>query len=607
MTTTTIFRGDTVVASLQANARVHPDRPAVRRRVNHAWEVTSWADYAQAIKEVAAGLAELGIGPEEHVGILSNNRMEWHLADLGALSNGSVTVPVYSTSSPAQVAYILGHGETRVCFADTHAQLGKILTVRDDLPKLDRVILFENSRRVDDTFVTGFDELRALGRQRLERVPEDVTARLDGVRPDNLATLVYTSGTTGPPKGTMISHANVVWTLRNSMPAFNINEGERLLSFLPLSHIAERMMSDFAPIAVGGETWFADSLATVAEDLKDCRPTVFFAVPRVWEKLREAVEEKVRTMPSYLQAAVHRYISLGLEKVAASQDGTPFGPLAHVEYEGLDRVIGRKIRGEMGLDQAHVMITAAAPTHPDVIRWFHALGLPICELYGQTEDCGPATSNRPDDNRIGTVGRALPGISVRIAEDGEVLVKGGNVCLGYFKNPEATAELIDAEGWMHTGDMGVLDNEGYLRMTGRKKDLIITAAGKNIAPQDIETELRFHPLISQAVVVGEGRPYLSALFTLDPEELQRWATERGKLIEFEALAADHDVVAEVQRNVDEVNERRSHAEGIRKFRILPQDFTVADGELTPTLKVKRNVVYERHAGVIDELYAEPRR
>jgi len=598
-----ILRGETVVQSIQANARVHPDRPAMRRRGEGGWEVITWADYAQGVREVAAGLAELGIGPGEHVAILGNNRVEWHLADLGSLSNGCVTVPVYQTSSPTQVQYILGHGEARLCFVDSHAQLGKVLAVRDELPKLDRVILFDDGKRLDDIFVTGFDELRALGRQRIERDAAEVDARLHGVRPDDLATLVYTSGTTGPPKGTMISHGNIVWTLRNATPPFEIRDGERLLSFLPLSHIAERMMSDFMPIAVGGETWFAGSLVTVPQDLAACRPTVFFAVPRVWEKLREGIEQKVRTMPTALQRLVDRLIELGLEKVAAEQDGTSFGVVARTEYDVLDRLIGAKIRHELGLDEAHVMITAAAPTHPSLIRWFHALGLPVCELYGQTEDCGPATSNRPADNRIGTVGRALPGVSLRIAEDCEVLVKGGNVCLGYFKDAKATAALIDEDGWMHTGDMGVLDGDGWLRMTGRKKDLIITAAGKNIAPQDMETELRNHALISQAVVVGEGRSYLTALITLDPEELNRWAKEHDKLEMAEALAADPDVIAAVQSAVDDVNGRRSRAESIRKFRILPRDFTVAEGELTPTLKVKRNVVYDLHAEEIAELYA----
>jgi len=401
----------------------------------------------------------------------------------------------------------------------------------------------------------------------------------------------------------MISHANIMWTLRKVTPVYNIGEGDRLLSFLPLSHIAERMMSDFLPIGVGGETWFARSLATVAEDLPACRPTVFLAVPRVWEKLREGIEGHIRTQASPVRAALEHYISLGLRSVTAEQDGTPLHRSAVAVYRSLDATLGATIRQTLGLDRAKVLVTAAAPTHPDLIRWFHAIGLPLLQIYGQTEGCGPTTATRPDHNRIGTVGTALPGMRVRIADDEEVLLKGGNVCLGYLNDPEATAELIDEEGWMHTGDTGAFDSDGSLRIIGRKKDLIITAAGKNIAPQGIEIDLQNQPLISEAIVVGEGRRYLAALVTLDPEELTRWAQERNKLGDLEALAADPDLLAEIQAAIDEVNAKRSHAESIRKFRVLAHVLTAEDGELTPTMKVKRAVVYDHHREVIEEIYA----
>jgi len=401
----------------------------------------------------------------------------------------------------------------------------------------------------------------------------------------------------------MISHANIMWTLRCVAPAYDLGEGERLLSFLPLSHIAERMMSDFMPIAVAGETWFARSLTTVAEDLPACRPTAFFAVPRVWEKLRQGIEDHVRTQALPVRAAVERYIALGLRTVAAEQDGTPQTRSAVALYEVLDRTIGASIRQQLGLDRAHVLVTAAAPTHPDLIRWFRALGLPLIELYGQTECCGPTAANPVDHVRIGTVGTALPGISLKIADDSEILVKGGNVCLGYVNDPKATAALIDADGWMHSGDTGAFDADGSLRILGRKKDLIITAAGQNIAPQDIESDLRNHPLVSEAIVVGEARKYLAALLTLDPERLTRWAQEHNKLGELESLAADPDLLTEIHAGIDQINAKRSHAEGIRKFRVLAHDLTTEAGELTPTMKVKRPVVYEHYAEIIDDLYA----
>ncbi len=601
-------QGATIVEALLANGRRRPDNPAMRRcppdrATSGEWETLTWADYLLAAREIAAGLAELGVEPGQRVGILSANRVEWHLADLGTLCNGSVTVPIYPTSSSSQVAYILGHAEVAVCFVDSHDQLGKIVEVRDQLPALKRVVLADGAWRTGDEFVVGFNELRAVGADRIGRSPDSVDERALQVRPDDLATIVYTSGTTGPPKGAMISHSNIMWTLRKVTPVYGIGEGDRLLSFLPLSHIAERMMSDFMPIAVTGETWFARSLATVAEDLPACRPTVFLAVPRVWEKLREGIEAHVRTQPPPVRAAVERYLDLGLRNVAAEQNGEPLTRSMHAVYRALDMTLGATIRQQLGLDRAHVIITAAAPTHPDLIRWFHAMGLPLLELYGQTEGCGPTSANRPAHNRIGTVGSALPGMSVRIADDDEILLKGGNVCLGYLKDPAATAELIDADGWMHTGDTGAFDADGSLRILGRKKDLIITAAGKNIAPQNIEGDLANHPLISEAMVVGEGRRYLAALLTLDAEELTRWAQARNKLGDLEALSGDPDLLVEIQAIIDEVNAQRSHAENIRKFRVLAHDLTAEAGELTPTMKLTRSVVAEHYAEAIDELYA----
>jgi len=576
-------------------------RPAERpARAN--WETITWAEYLLIVRQVAGGLAELGVEPGRRVGILSDNRVEWHLADLGTLLNGSVTVPVYPTSSPSQVAYILGHAEVEVCFVGSQAQLRKLIEVRTQLPCLRRAVLADGVWRGDDPFVIGFDELRALGVDRLTRDPGAVDERSRRVRPDDVATIVYTSGTTGPPKGAMISHANIMWTLRHVTPAYGIGEGDRLLSFLPLSHIAERMMSDFMPVAIGGETWFARSLATVAEDLPACRPTVFLAVPRVWEKLREAVEVQMRCQAPPLRVAVERYIALGLQKVAADQDGEAFNQSALSLYRLLDLTIGATIRKTLGLDKARLLVTAAAPAHPDLIRWFHAIGLPLIQLYGQTEACGPTAANRPDRIRIGTVGSAMPGMRVKIADDDEILLKGGNVCLGYLNDAAATAELIDPDGWLHTGDTGAFDAGGSLRVTGRKKDLIITAAGKNVAPQGIEIDLCNHQLISEAVVVGEGRRYLAVLLTLDPEELDRWASERDKRGDFEALVSDPDLLSEIQTIIDQVNAKRSYAESIRKFRLLAHVLTAEDGDLTPTMKVKRAAVNDHYAELIDEIY-----
>ena len=513
-------------------------------------------------------------------------------------------MPLYQTSSPEQVAYVLGHSEARVCFVEDDEQLAKILEVRDSLPKLDKVIVFENHERLDDPFLAGFAELRAIGVARLRRDPGLFEARAGAVEPEQPATIVYTSGTTGPPKGAVISHANIMWTIRSAVSLFGIDGPERFLSFLPLSHVAERMMSDFAPVAIGGETWFARSLATVAEDLRDCRPTVFFAVPRVWEKFREAVLAKLDDEHGLKKFAIDGYLGLGGHVVAEHHDAGHAPAWERLPYGVLDAAIGAKIRHEVGLDRAHLLITAAAPIHADLIRWFHAIGLPVLELYGQTESCGPTTCNPPAANHVGTVGPPIPGVEVRIDDDGEILVRGGNVCTGYFRNPTATAALIDGDGWMHSGDVGTLDADGYLRITGRKKDLIITAAGQNIAPQEIELDLRHSELVSEAVVIGEGRRYLTALLTLEADALSTWAHEHGKVGDYETLSVDPDLHVEIDRIVAAVNDKRSRVEHVRKYRILAHEFTVAAGDMTPTLKVKRNVVNEHYADVIDSMYTE---
>jgi len=594
----------TIVEALRNNAHRMPHQCAMRRRVGTEWETMTWAEYARAADEVTAGLVEFGLDAGTTVGIFSNNRVEWHLADLGTLGAGCVTVPLYQTSSAEQVAYLLGHARARLCFVEDHELAGRVLEMRDELPKLDRIVVFDDDDRLDDPFVVGFEQLRAVGAARLEREAGVVAQRAEAVLPGDLATLVYTSGTTGPPKAAMVSHANIMWTIASAASLMQIRPNERLLSFLPLSHVAERMISDFAAIAVGAETWFARSLSTVAEDIRDCRPTVFFAVPRVWEKLQEAVVSKLHEVHGPKRGLVDEYVHLGGQAVEDAQAQHDVPVWRRWSYDALDRAVGAKIRHEVGLDAAHILISAAAPIHPELLKWFHAIGLPITELYGQTETCGPTTCNPPARNHIGTVGTAIPGVQVRIADDGEILVKGGNVCMGYLDDKRATAELIDADGWLHSGDVGSLDANGYLTVTGRKKDLIITAAGQNIAPQEIESDLRLHHLVSEAIVIGEGRRYLTAVLTLDNEAVAAWADRHHKVADLEALADDPDLRTELEAFVSDVNAKRSRVEGVRKFRVLPREFTVAEGELTPTLKVKRNVVNATYADVIEGMYAE---
>ena len=589
-------KGENIVEIFWAGVKDHPDRTALRRRgAGGGWTPLSWAEYGRAVEEIAAALVELGIAHGDRVAVLSGNRPEWHQADLAALTVGAVSVPVYQTLSPQQVSYVLGHSATRVVFVENAAQRDKVLEVVKELPALERVVLFDGQADGDDALVTTLDALRETGAARLAAEPGVLEGRRQAIDPDALATLVYTSGTTGPPKGTMLSHRNIVWTLHSILDVVPLYPEDRFFSYLPLSHIAERVVSHFGQIAAGGETWFAQSIQTLADDIPACRPTVFFGVPRVWQKLQQKVVEHVHATSGPKGALAKAYLSAA-EATGENRDS------ASIQYKVLDKLVGAKIRGQLGLDKARILVSAAAPIHPSLLRWFHGVGLPVIEVYGQTEDCGPTTINPPGRVRIGSAGLPMPGVELRLEEDGEILVQGGNVCQGYYNDPEGTAALLDAQGWMHSGDVGRIDEDGYLWITDRKKDLIINAAGKNIAPQELETRLKVEPLISQAVVIGEGRRYLVALLTVDPDAAKAWGAEHGKTAPPEALLDDPDLQAEVAASVARVNSEHAQVEQIKKWKVLPHDLSMDNDELTPTLKVKRKVIDKRYADVITELY-----
>ncbi|MGZ4758131.1 MAG: AMP-dependent synthetase/ligase [Acidimicrobiales bacterium] len=580
-------------------------KTALRWRSGTTWDEMSWAEYGASVRQLVAGLVHVGFEPGDRAAILSNNRREWHVADLAIMAAGGVSVPVYQTSSSSQVTYALAHAQARVCFVEDVDQLAKVLLRRHELPALEHLVAFDPPVGLDDDFVAPFEDVLDLGADRLEARPDLVRERAADIEPSALATLVYTSGTTGRPKATMLTHGNVMANIRHITAVIPIDERDRFLSFLPLSHIAERTVSNFAQVFSGGETWFAQSLASVPVDLRACRPTVFFAVPRVWEKFQEGVLMTVEHQPGVVRRVGERYLAAPAEDQGTDPPLVVFGKrlAGRAEHTFLDVVLGRRIRAQLGLDRARVFASAAAPISPDLLSWYARVGIPIIEAYGQTEGCGVTTLNPPDAIRIGTVGKAAPGVSVRTAPDHEVLVKGDNVCTGYYEDPAGTAQLIDADGWMHTGDLGAVDRDGYLTITGRKKDLIILSSGKNISPEEIETQLRNEPLLSQAVVFGEGRPYLTALLTLDDEAVATWAERKGRLPEAEALHEDPELIEEVTRSIERVNARNARIEGIKRWHVLPHDFTVADGELTPTLKVKRKVVLDRHAPLIEQLYA----
>jgi long-chain acyl-CoA synthetase len=598
----------TVVQRFRARVESQPERPALRHHTDEGWKHIDWGEYGIQVEQIAAGLTTLGIEHGDRIGLLSGNRPEWHIADMAVLSIGGVTVPVYPTSSSSQVAYVLRDSGSRLCFVDSADQLSKVLLHLGELPDLELIVGLVPFPGFDrDTIMIDLDRLRERGRSALGEDPDTVSQRATRIAADDIATLVYTSGTTGPPKGAVLTHDNLEWTISAVESMVGLTPDDRLLSYLPLSHIAERIVSHIGQIVSGGETWFARSLATVPEDLRACRPTIFFAVPRVWQKFHDAMLDQIAAKPRPVRALIEHYLALGAVAVRATEGGTPLTSRQARLHRVLDRTIGAKLRHQVGLDEARMVVSSAAPIHPDLVRWFHAVGLPIAEVWGQTEDCGPATVNPPSAIRIGTVGQPLPGLEIKVADDGELLVRGRSVCAGYYGRPEATDQLVAPDGWMSTGDLGAIDGFGYVTITGRKKDLIINAAGKNISPSEIESRLAMEPLIGQAVVVGDGRKYLVALLTLDPDEAADWADAHGTFADIDHLINDPDMRGAIDEAVQRVNREHAPVEQIKQWRLLPEPFTVEGGQLTPTMKVKRAVVIDLNRDTVEEMYTENRR
>jgi long-chain acyl-CoA synthetase len=454
-----------------------------------------------------------------------------------------------------------------------------------------------------DGFVVSLEELKERGRAHQAAHPEAFDASWRAVEPDDVATIVYTSGTTGMPKGVILTHRNVVWTADSLFQVYTEDENGRRQSYLPLAHIAERITGHFTQAFLGIQTWFAMSLDTMLQDLQDCRPTVFFAVPRVWEKFHAGIMAKLAEREEAERQMFDGLMTLAVAAVELKQEGIEITEENVQALQMADQMAFGPIRTLLGLDQAKLLISGAAPINPDLLKFFHAIGLPVAVVYGQTEDSGPATLNPPERIKIGSVGPALPGVEVRLADDGEILVRGGNVFQGYYRNPEGTEAAL-RDGWLYTGDVGVMDEDGYVTITDRKKDLIITAHGKNIAPQESESRLKYHPLVSQAVVIGDRRPYLVALITLDPDVAGRFAAERDlPSTDPAGLAREPAVLEAIQGVVDAVNAEFSSAEQIKRFHVLPRDFSIEDEEVTPTLKVRRRAIVERYGDVIEALYA----
>jgi long-chain acyl-CoA synthetase len=606
----------TIIERFNERVRNHPDKVALRYKSGGEWRDITWGGYGDAVKKAAKSLLSLGFKHSDKIALLSSNRPEWQIADVAAMSVGGAAAAIYTTNSPEQAAYIIGHSEAKIAFVDVTDQLEKVLKMRSELPTLEKVVVFDGYEGdADSDFVMAWDAFLALGTEVEDARYEEA---LRSVKPEDLATFVYTSGTTGPPKGVMLTHSNIWWTATHSEEHIPIGDADngRALSYLPLSHIAERMISHLLQIYYGTQTWFAESLDTLLGDLQACKPTYFFGVPRVWEKFYAGFQAMAAQPPKdkseeRKKKLARKAIELGREITKLEQEAVARGgkitdariPLSlRLQHAALDKLVLARIRERFGLDQCTLALSAAAPLNPDLIWFFHSIGIKITEGYGQSEDNGPTSWNPPDAVKIGTVGTAYPDLEVKVAEDGEILVRGGNVMAGYYKDEVATKEAVDAEGWLRSGDVGEFDEHGYLKITDRKKDLIITAGGKNIAPQEIENRIKFNQLISQAVVIGDRRPFLTALVTLDEEKAPAWAKEQGIEGDIAAIANDERTLKEIEGAINEVNRGLAKVEGVKKFRVLERDFLQEENEVTPTMKVKRKQINEHYGGVIESLY-----
>ena len=582
------------------------DKVAMREKHLGIWRAISWRQYGEAARHVGLGLVSLGLNPLDVVSIIADNCPEWLFTDMGVLSVGAVTNGIYTTDSPKQVEYIVNDSNTRFFFAEDEEQLDKILEVRGRCPDLAKIIVFdmEGLHNFRDEQVMSFAALLELGAQ-YERAHPDAWERMVEIaKPNDLAILVYTSGTTGPPKGAMLSHGNILFQLGYPTFITRLGEGDEQLSFLPLCHIAERTFSVFSPLESGATVNFAESIDTVPDNLREVGPALFFAVPRIWERFYSGVVLRMKDATTLGKLAYRWAIGVGMRIADHRIAGTAPGAGLKLLYRLADFLVLDNIRRSLGLHRARGAGTGAAPIAPELIKWYMALGIDMREVYGQTENCGLATGMPGDRIKLGTVGLARPDTEVMISPQGEILLKGPHVFMGYYKNPRRTAETV-VDGWLHTGDVGEIDNEGFVRITDRMKDIIITAGGKNITPSEIENQLKFSPYIADAVVIGDRRKYLTCLIMLDPETVAQYAQEHSvPFTNFASLCRAKPIQELIGGEVEKVNKRFAQVETIKKFRLIEQVLTAEDEELTPTMKLKRTLVNRKYNELIDGMYAE---
>ena len=583
---------ETIAGRLLERGRINPDGIMCWFKADNRWTPMGYGAAARFVRQVAAGFIALGLEPGERVSILSNTRREWLHTDLGIQAAGGVCVGIYATMQAEQAKYILEHSESRFCVVEDRKQLVKVQQHLGQLPKLKKIIIIDPRDAADgEGKVISLDELRELGAAK----DRDVDARLAKLKLDDAALFVYTSGTTGPPKGAVLSHANVMFTMQ-ALQVVELRGGDRGMSFLPLAHVLQRCV-DYNGIYTGTPGYYAESIDKLQANLAEARPTVMAAVPRIFEKIYAAIQAQAAAGSPAKQRIFKWALEVGRRVSEHKVNRTEIPPTLRAQYELARRLVFDKLRAKMG-GRIRLFITGGAPIAKEILEFFHAADIEVLEGWGMSETCAAGTINLPGNQRFGTIGKPLPGVDLKLDTDGEILIRGGNVMSGYFHDEASTKASFTDDGFFRTGDIAIVDDDGFWKIVDRKKDLIITSGGKKIPPQNLENLLKQQTGISQCMAYGDRQNYIVALVTLDAA----WVKERG--LDMSSAVRDPEVLAHVQKAIDEVNRHCASYESIKKFRIVPDDFTQETGELTPTLKVKRKVVTDKYRPLIDEMYAE---
>ncbi|MBM3569232.1 MAG: long-chain fatty acid--CoA ligase [Alphaproteobacteria bacterium] len=579
---------------------------AMREKDMGIWRAISWTEYGEHAKHCGLGLKALGLGRGDVTAVIANNGPEWLYADLATICIGGICSGVYTTDSAKQLAYVVADCRAKVLFVEDDEQLDKALEARPQMPTVVKIVVFDMEGLHDfrDPMVISFDQLLDLGRQFEREHPGVWELEIAKAKPEDPAILIYTSGTTGPPKGALISHKNLTFQVYNGLRTLRspVDENEEQLSFLPLCHIAERGFTTFRAVISGATVNFAESPETVPENIREVQPTIFLAVPRVWEKFYSGIMLAIRDATPMQQAAYRAAIGIGMKRAEAIIGGHEVPLWLDLAFRAADFLVLGNLKRMIGISRARYLVTGAAPIAPDLIKWYIALGSAMYEVYGQTENVGLATFMPEDRVKLGSVGIAAPDTEVKLSPEGEILLKGPHVFMGYLNQPEKTAETV-RDGWLHTGDVGLIDNEGFVKITDRMKDIIITAGGKNVTPSEIENQLKFSPYISDAVVIGDRRKFLTALIMIDHDNVVKFAQDRNvPFTNFASLTRARAVQDLIEEEIEKVNAQFARVETVKKFRLIDQQITPEDEEITPTMKLKRKFVNQKYKGLIDEMY-----